>query len=536
MNASLIQRSEFSLVALAALLVSTLWAPLAGAEGVLKRGNTGEPETLDPHKSSTIYEANIQRDLFDGLIVEAADGSLIAGTAESWDISDDGRVYTFKLRDDALWSDGSAVTADDFVFSFQRLLDPVTASKYASIMYPVDQAEEINAGKVEDLSRLGVKALDPQTLEITLKAPTPYFLQQLTHHTGLPLSKANVEQFGKDFTKPGNLVSNGAYVLEEWVPQAHIKLAKNASFYEAGGVQIDTVMYYPTEDRLTALKQFRAGELHVNNDVPNDQVPWMQENLAAQFRVAPYLGIYYYPINTQRAPFDDARVRQALALVINREILVEKITRAGEVAAYSLVPPGTSNYDMGPAFATFKDMSAEERMAKAKALLEEAGFGPDKPLEFTLSYNTSENHKKVAIAVASMWKPLGVKAELFNTEVKVHYNNLQEGDFDVARAGWIADYDDPQNFLFLLESNNPDLNYAKYENEEYDELMHQASLTVDLAKRAELLHQAEAIAMNDMPYIPIYYYVSKNLVKDSVAGWVDNVKDTHPTRFLSLQE
>lgn len=529
-------RGQFSALAIAVFLCSALAAPLAGAETVLKRGNTGEPETLDPHKSSTIYEANLQRDLFEGLIIEAADGSLVPGVAESWEISDDGRVYTFNLRGDSVWSDGSPVTADDFVFSFQRLLDPATASKYASIMYPVDQAEEINTGKTKDLAQLGVKAIDPQTLEITLTAPTPYFMQQLTHHTGLPVSKANVETFGKDFTKPGNLVSNGPFVLDEWVPQAHIKLSKNPQFFDAESVQIDTVMYYPTEDRSTALKQFRAGELDINNDVPNDQVPWMRENLSEEFRVAPYLGIYYYPINTQREPFSDPRVRQALSLVINREILVEKITRAGEVAAYSLVPPGTSNYDMGPAFAEFKALSTDERMDKAKALLEEAGFGADNPLQFTLSYNTSENHKKVAIAIASMWKPLGVKADLFNTEVKVHYNNLQEGDYDVARAGWIADYDDPQNFLFLLESNNPDLNYAKYENPEFDALMEEASRTVDLGKRAELLHQAEAIAMADMPYIPIYYYVSKNLVKSSVGGWEDNVKDVHPSRFLSLKE
>ncbi len=536
MKASTILRSPFPLAVAAAFSIATLVISTAAAETVLKRGNTGEPETLDPHKSSTIYEANLQRDLLEGLIIEAADGSLMPGVAESWTISDDGRVYTFKLRDDARWSDGSAVTADDFVFSFQRLLDPATASKYASIMYPVDQAEEINTGQVEDLNQLGVRALDPKTLEITLKAPTPYFMQQLTHHTGLPVSRANVEQFGNNFTKPGNLVGNGPYVLAEWVPQAHIKLTKNPEFAGADSVAIDTVMYYPTEDRSTALKQFRAGELHINNDVPNDQVPWMQENLPDEFRVAPYLGIYYYPINTRREPFGDPRVRQALSLAINREILVDKITRAGEVAAYSLVPPGTSNYDMGPAFAEFKGTSMDERMEQAKALLAEAGYGPDNPLQFTLSYNTSENHKKVAIAVASMWKPLGVKAELFNTEVKVHYNNLQEGDFDVARAGWIADYDDPQNFLFLLESNNPDLNYAKYQSAEYDELMHQASLTVDLAKRAELLHRAEAIAMKDMPYIPIYYYVSKNLVKSSVDGWIDNVKNVHPTRFLSLKE
>ncbi len=517
------------------LLLAALSLPVL-AESVLKRGNTGEPETLDPHKSSTVYEANIQRDLFEGLVVQAADGRLMPGVAENWEISADGTVYTFKLSEQAQWSDGSPLTATDFVYALQRLLDPATASKYASVMYPLANAEAINTGRIQDLDQLGAEAVDPHTLKLTLRAPTPYFLQLLTHHTALPLSASNVEQFGTDFTKPGNLISNGAYTLTEWIPQAHIKLVRNENFHDAANVGIDTVIYYPTEDRATALKQFRAGELHINNDAPVDQVPWMRKNLPDEFRVAPYLGIYYYPINTLREPFDDIRVRRALALAINREILVDKITRAGEVAAYSLVPPGTANYSGGPGYASFRDRPLAQRMEQAAILLKEAGFGPDNPLTLTLSYNTSENHKKVAIAIASMWKKLGVRTELSNSEVKVHYNNLQEGDFDVARAGWIADYDDPQNFLFLLQTNNPDLNYSKFSNPEFDKLMAQAAITVDLEERAGLLARAESIAMSEMPYIPVYYYVSKNLVKQSVQGWQDNVTDVHGSRFLTLAE
>ena len=312
------------------LLLAALSLPVL-AESVLKRGNTGEPETLDPHKSSTVYEANIQRDLFEGLVVQAADGRLMPGVAENWEISADGTVYTFKLSEQAQWSDGSPLTATDFVYALQRLLDPATASKYASVMYPLANAEAINTGRIQDLDQLGAEAVDPHTLKLTLRAPTPYFLQLLTHHTALPLSASNVEQFGTDFTKPGNLISNGAYTLTEWIPQAHIKLVRNENFLDAANVGIDTVIYYPTEDRATALKQFRAGELHINNDAPVDQVPWMRKNLPDEFRVAPYLGIYYYAINTLREPFDDIRVRRALALAINREILVDKITRAGEV-------------------------------------------------------------------------------------------------------------------------------------------------------------------------------------------------------------
>ena len=354
----------------------------------------------------------------------------------------------------------------------------------------------------------------------------------MAHHTAYPVSQANVRQYGSHWVKPGNMVSNGAYRLAEWLPQAHVKVVKNRHFHAAEDVAIDTVYYYPTEDRSAAVRRFRSGELDLQYDVPDDQIPWIEENLPGQLIISPYLGIYYYSLNLKRKPLDDVRVRQALALGILREVLVDKITGAGEVAAYSLVPPGVSDYR--PAYAEFKDWSSPQRQAEAKRLMAEAGYGPDNPLALTLSYNTSENHKKIAIAIAAMWKQLGVQAQLTNAELKVHYNNLQAHDFDVARAGWIADYNDAQNFLFLLESNNPELNYSQYANPQYDALMAQAARTVDLDRRAELLHQAEAIAMADMPYIPIYYYVSKNLVSPAVRGWKPNIKDVHPSRWMSL--
>jgi oligopeptide transport system substrate-binding protein len=493
----------------------------------------GEPETLDPAKSAGVWEAHIQRDLFEGLVAEATDGTLIPGAAESWQISDDGRVYTFTLREDGKWSDGSPVTAQDFAFAFQRLLNPATASKYASILYPIRGAEDYNTGKTKDAAAVGVKALNRRTLEITLKSPTPYFLQQLAHHTAYPVSKTNVKQHGDPWIKAGNMLSNGAYRLAETMPQAHVKLVKNEHFHDADNVAIDTVYFYPTEDRAAAVKRFRAGELDLQYEVSDTQVPWLKENLPDELIIAPYLGIYYYTVNLTRKPFDDVRVRRALALAIRREILVEKITGAGEMAAYSIVPPGVSHYTS--AYADFRDGATGKRMAEAQQLMQAAGFGPDNPLRFTLSYNTSENHKKIAVAIAAMWKQLGVRLQLENAEVKVHYKKLQEHDFDVARAGWIADYDDAQIFLFLLQSNNPELNYSSYSNPEFDRLMAAASVTADLDKRAALLQQAEAIAMSDMPYIPIYYYVSKNLVKTYVKGWKPNIKDVHPTRWMRIE-
>ena len=425
------------------------------------------------------------------------------------------------------------MTAGDFEFALRRILAPETAAQYASLLYPIHNAEALNSGTMAGMENLGVRAIDDKTLEITLEASTPFFLAQLTHYTAWPVPKHVIEAHGGDWTKAENMVSNGAYKLVEWVPNDHVTLTRNDMFFDAANVAIDQVEYFPAEDRAAAMKRFRAGEVDVAYDFASDQIKFLRENLADETRIAPWLGIYYYPINTKQPPFDDVRIRQALSMAINREAITDKVLRTGEVPAYSFVPPGTDNYGE-PAYVEWRDVAYGERLDRAKALLAEAGYGPDNPLKMELRYNTSENHKKIAIAVASMWKQLGVEAALLNTEVKVHYNDLQAGSFQVARAGWIADYNDPQNFLYLLETSTGPLNYGQYDNARFNALMDQAAVTIDLDKRADVLRQAEAIVMADQPVIPIYYYVSKNLVSQQIAGWVDNTKDIHRTRWLSL--
>ena len=499
----------------------------------LRIANSGEPDTLDPHHVTGTWENRIIGDMFMGLTTEAADGSVIPGAAESWQVSDDGLVYTFKLRDHA-WSDGVPVTADDFVFAFHRILDPTTAAEYASLLYTIKNAKPINEGAIADLDELGVRAPDPKTLEITLESPTPYFLEQLTHYTAFPVPRHVVEKLGNDWVKPGNIVGNGPYKVVEWVPNDHIRSVKNPAFYDADKVAIDSVVFYPAEERNAATKRFRAGEIDVQYDFASDQIDWLKQNLPEETRIAPYLGIYYYAINTRKAPFDNQGLRQALAMAIDREAITDKILRTGELPAYSFVPPGTGNYGE-PADVDWKATPYADRLAKAQELLAAAGFGPGHPLKVTLRYNTSETHKKVAIAIAAMWKQVGVDTELFNSEVKVHYNDLQEGNFQVARAAWIADYNDAQNFLYLMDSATGVLNYAGYASPAFDRFMAEAAKTADLEARSALLHQAEAVAMADMPNIPIFYYVSKDLVAKSVKGWVDNTKDIHRTRFLSLE-
>ncbi|MCB1493067.1 MAG: peptide ABC transporter substrate-binding protein [Rhodobiaceae bacterium] len=517
----------------AAALAATLAVGAAHAEMVYHRGNTADPETLDQHKTSTTYEANILRDLYEGLVIYDAKAKVIPGVAESWTVSDDGLIYTFTLRGDAKWSNGDPVTANDFVYSMQRIMTPDTGAKYANILYPIKGAEAVNKGEAEP-STMGVKAVDDHTLEITLEAPTPYFLELLTHQTGLPVHKASIDQYGSDFVRPGNMVSNGAYMLEEFTPNDKIVAVKNPNFHDADSVKIDKVIFYPTEDRGAALRRFQAGELDSNNDAPTEQVAFMKENLGDQFRVAPYLGTYYYAVNMKDEALGKREVRQALSMAIDREFLAEDIWGDTMVAATSFVPPGIGNYGE-PAQAEWKDMSMIDREEKAKELLASAGYGPDNPLKTSIRYNTSENHKNTAVAIADMWKPLGVEVELINSDTASHYALLRDkGDYQIARAGWIGDYSDPQNFLFLVQSDNPGFNYANYSNPEYDDLMKKAAATVDLEERAAILKQAETIFMRDLPFLPLLYYGSLSLVSDKLKGWEDNIQNVHASRWMEI--
>lgn len=511
-------------------VVITAGSALAG--GTLRIASMGEPASLDPHKVSGTWENYVVGDMFVGLTTEDPKAKAVPGVAESWTIAEDGKTYTFKLRK-STWSDGTPLTANDFVYSMQRILLPETAAEYASLLYVIEGAEAINTGKAA-VDTLGVKALDDYTLEIKLTGPAPYFLELLTHYTSYPVPRHVIDKVGKDWTKPENMVVNGPFKLVEWLPNTHVKLTKNDKYYDAGSVVLDNLTFYTQEDRAAVQKRFRAGEIDVAMDFASDQIDWLRANMPEETHIAPYMGVYYYPINSSVAPFNDLRVRKALSMAVNREALVDKVLKTGELAAYSFVPPGVSHYEQ-PAEVDWKNVPFEDRVKQAKALLAEAGFTAEKPLKLTLKYNTSENHKRIAVAIASMWKQIGVEVELFNAEVKVHYADLKQGNFQVARAGWIADYNDAQNFLYLLETRTGPNNYGRYSNPEYDRLMLEAEVTADLVKRGELMHQAEALAMADCPIIPIYHYVSKNLVAKNVVGFYDNSKDIHRWRYVTLK-
>jgi oligopeptide transport system substrate-binding protein len=525
--------THFTRKFLATALVSTVLSFSAHA-ATLNIHNGGDPTSLDPQKISGDWENRIDGDIFEGLVTEDPKDNPIPGQAASWTISPDQKVYTFKLRDGIKWSDGQPVTAQDFVFAFQRLMDPKTAAQYAYLQYTILNAEKINKGEIKDPTQLGVKAIDDKTLEITLENPTPYFLNALMHYTAYPLPKHVVEAKGDQWVKIGNIVTNGPYKPTEWVPGSHVSMVKSDQYYDAKDVKIDNVNYYTLEDQAAALKRYRAGEFDILTSFPADQFEWIQKNLPGQAHVVPFLGTYYYVLNATKPPFNDKRVRQALSMAVNREVIGPKILGTGELPMYSWVPPGTANYGE-PAYVSWKDEPYKQKVEEAKKLLKEAGFGPDHPLKAQLRYNTNDNHKRIAVAIAAMWKPLGVDIELYNTETKVHYDEMQRGEVQIGRAGWLADYNDPINFLNLL-STGVEMNYGRWSNKDYDALIKQGNEEIDLKKRAEIYKKAEQLALDDSAAIPIYYYVSQNIVAPKVQGFVDNIQDIHRTRWLSVKE
>lgn len=489
----------------------------AQADMVLNRGNGSEPATLDPQLAEGVPSSHILRDMYEGLVAEDASGKVVPGQAESWTVSKDGLTYKFKIRDDANWTNGKPVTAGDFVYAWRRAVDPKTASTYAFLLAPIKNAAEITEGKMKP-EELGVKAIDDKTLEVDLSGPTPYFLGMLTHSVATPVYKPTIEANGDQWTRPGNVVSNGAFKMTEWTPQSRIVLEKNDKYWDAKDVKLDKVIYYPTEDQTAELKRFRAGELDWTYEVPNDQIKWIRANMADDFVVSNYLGTYYYGFNMTKPPFDNAKLRKAFSLAINREILMDKIVTAGEVPAYEFVVPGINGYTT--ASVDFKDMSQKERNAEAYKLYQEAGYSKDKPLTVELRYNTNDNHKKIAIAIASMWKSvLGANVRLVNEEWKVFLQNRKAKEVtQVFRAGWIGDYNDPNTFLDLWKSDSGQ-NDTGFNSPKYDKLIEDAANEQDPAKRMELLHNAEQIFVDANAVAPIYHYVTKHMIQPYVKGW-----------------
>ena len=481
--------------------------------------NGAEPESLDPHKVSGVPESNILRQMFVGLTTTDPDGKTIPGMAESWE-SADNKVWTFKIRD-AKWSNGDPVTAEDFVYSFRRVVDPNTASPYASYLADdkVLNAQEVIDGKVKP-DALGVKALDEKTLQVTLSEPVPYFPDTLIHTSVKPVPQKLVEKFGEKWTDPANIVVNGPYKISEWQVNDKIVLERNESYYDNANTTLEKITLLAIPSSTTDVARYQAGEIDITyNEVPPEQFASLKEQLGDQLQVSPMLCTYYYEFNTVKPPFNDARVRRALALALDRNTISDKVVGQGQTPAYQLTPVATNGMQNNTP--EWQSWDQAKRVEEAKKLLKEAGYSESKPLKFELLYNTNDNHKKIAVAASSLWKQsLGfVDVSLINKEWKTYLDTRRNGNYQVARAGWCGDYNEPSTFLNIVKTGNSN-NQGKYSSANFDSLMTQTlKAGVTPEQRAGIYKQAEAQLDADMPNINVYHYVSPRLIKPYVVGF-----------------
>ena len=490
-------------------------------------GLSGEPESLDGHKISSNQARSVLLDIGEGLIAYDESGALVPGVSSSWEVDDTGHRYLFQIRENARWSNGNPIVAEDFEYAFRKLFDPATAAPYAQFLSMIENAKEVLDAALPPDS-LGVRALDARRLEIILDTPTPYFLELLAHPSTFPKLSGPVQdiEYGP---------FNGAYTLEEWIVGSELRLSRNPYYWNDASTSVDNIYYHVLNDD-AQLTRFRTGQLQISSTIPEGEYARVLESYPNETRVSPLLGIYYYGFNLKHPPFQNNKeLRQALSLAIDRNALVNKVIGRGEAAAYNWVPPGIGDY-VSPEY-EFKSMSQEERENEARRLFELAGYSPNDGLQIELRYNTIGGHEKIATAIQSMWKEvLGVEAVLRNEEFRVFISNvMQMDDTQIFRLSWTGDYKDPLAFLDLLTTSSPS-NLTGYSNSEVDRLIKSAEQAFGESERNSLLAEAEAIAINEFPVIPLYFYVSKHLVSERVSGWQSNVLDVHLSKFLSIKE
>ncbi|MDE2183359.1 MAG: peptide ABC transporter substrate-binding protein [Alphaproteobacteria bacterium] len=495
---------------------------------VLNRGNGPDIKSLDPAFVQGTWEAWVVGDMIMGLTTEGPRGEPVAGAAQSWEISPNGLTWTFHLRPH-LWSDGVPVTSADFVAAWRRLIDPRTAAPYAYNLWVVKNAQAISAGRMPP-GKLGSLAPDDRTVVVELEHPASYLPELMDHQVAWPVPLHALRKFGAAWTKPANYVANGPYVVREWIPGDHITLVKNPRFYDAAHVRIATVVYYQTSDANAGLRRFRAGQLDTLYQFPSEEIDWIRHHLPHAVRTAPYLGIAYFAVNNRRFP--DRRIREAIDLGLDREVLTGKIRRVGETPAYRIVPPGIANYP-GRATLRFADMPMPARLAKARALLAELGYGPRHPLHMTLLTTVTPDGRRNAVAFQAMMAKIAISIDIAAVEGQVFQQMVQGHAFDIATPSWIADFNDASNFLDLLRSGSGE-NYAAYSNPQYDALLAKADGSADPSARAELMRRAEQMALDDEAWVPAYFMVTRDLVSPRVKGWIANPRDVNRTRWLTI--
>jgi len=503
---------------------------------ILYKGNGAEPQTLDPNLGSGTVEHKITIALFEGLVgYDPKDLSPVPGIAEKWNISKDGKVYTFHLRKDAKWSNGDPVTAHDFVYGWNRILHPNIASEFSYMLYYIKNAKAFNKGDLKKFADVGVKATDDFTLRVELENPTPFFLGILQHTAGFPLHKKTIEKFARmderstEWTRPGNMVTNGPFKLKEWEINKKLVVEKNPHYWNADIVKLNEIHFLPIDSQQTEERKFRAGELHVTNEIHNDKIPTYQKKNNKALKIEPYLGIYMYEINTTKPPLDNKNVRKAMAMSIDREAIVKYVTKGGQMPYGGYIPPNTGGFS--PSYAIPYDVK------KAQKLLADAGYpeGKDFP-KVELLYNTHENHKSIAEAVQQMWKKnLGIHVELVNQDWKVYLDSHQNMNFQVLRRGWIGDYNDPNTFLEVYTSYN-NLNHVGWKNKDFDAALEKANRTNSQEVRMQQFQKAEELLLKDAVIFPIYVYTRVYLKSPYVHGWYPTILDNHPYQYVYLEK
>ncbi|WP_025596737.1 peptide ABC transporter substrate-binding protein [Burkholderia sp. WSM2230] len=490
-----------------------------------------ETESLDPAHIESWTGNTIALDMFEGLTRIDAAGAVVPGVAQSWTRSGPD-TWIFKLRHDARWSNGQPVTANDFVYAWQRVLDPKTGSKYTVLVEFVKNVKAILAGKAP-LSSLGVRAADPYTLEVTTEVPAAFFPQLAAMPTMVPVNRDVVTKFGGDWTRPGNFVGNGPYMLADWQPGNRLVGTKSKTYWNASKVVITKVTYLPIENDETAMRMYQAGQFDYTYSIPSGIYAQVSKQFGNELKTGLQIATYYYSLNNEDPLFKDKRVRQALSMVLDRDLLTQRLTADGELPMYGLISKGTQGADL------FKPDWASWPMAKrvdyARNLLKSAGYSDAKPLTFTLTYNTNDLHKKVALFATSEWRTkLGVNTKLENVEYKVLLKQRHDGKVQASRDGWFVDYNDAMSYFDLIRCNSVQ-NDQRYCNPQVDKIVEEANQQLDDAKRAALLTKAHDLAMNDYPMVPLFQYSAVRLVKPYVGGYTStNYVDQRATQDMYL--
>ena len=488
-------------------------------EGILHINNGTEIQSLDPHTTSGLPESHVIGALLEGLTaVDPETLEAIPAAARDWEVSDDGRTYTFYLREDGRWSNGDRVTAHDFVFSFRRILSPNLAAPYHYMLFPIAGARDFHEGRIEDFSEVGVRARDDQTLEIRLNNPLPYFLTLLAHnawypvHPGTILTHGDLDEPNTRWVRPENFVGNGPFTLERWAAGRRIEVRRNPDYWDAGRVHLQEIHFYPLEQAQAGERAFRAGQLHITDPVPAERISYYQNERSELFNSGDYFGTYYLRLNVTKPPFDDPRVRLALSLALDRETLVNNIYAGVRPPAYSFVPPGVPGYDPEPV--------VDRDVERARELLAEAGYPGGEGFPSTrILYNTSDEHSAIAQLVQEMWRrELGVNVGLENTEWQVYLDRMNRLDYDIARSGWIGDYLDPFNFLNTMAGGGGN-NRTGWANEDYDNLLEEIQRTADPEVRRQRIREAETLLVKEAPVLPLFFYTRMYLKHPAVQNW-----------------